>query len=353
MTDHTEHVLHQCIAEMLSGKMPMDISELEDTEESRLESAFTEMIRQINESYEFSLQLTHGNLKCKPPSYNVLAGPVKDLQSNLRHLLWQVERVAHGDYSHKVEFLGDFSEAFNIYIEQVALREEYQKKVALLEKNNLEQKNQILMMQLDQQLAHYENLKRVYKKIGSVKHDLKNHFFAMDNLLNRKDIKGIRQYLNAMASSIQSDQYTIYDTQNPIFDALLTEKAAIAVQAGIEIDTELAMSPNVKIDNVDWCILLGNALDNAIEACQALDNDNKQIKLKAVSVKNMLNFAIKNTALPPVKTTNGFYETSKEDKANHGLGLTNISDVVHKYDGAIQTEYKDGYFTLICILCGV
>lgn len=350
---HQAERLDPYIRQILSGRLPVDLSELEQMDKNTFELHIYEMIRQLNEVYEFYDQLSQGNLQHSASPGNALLGPAKDLQASLRHLLWQVERVAQGDYNNRVEFLGDFSKAFNIYIEQVALREEYQKKVTLLEKNNLEQKNRILSGQLEQQLAHYEKLKQVYQKIRGIRHDLKNHFFALDELLSHKDIEGAQDYLHSFMSDIFNANYRIYDTQNPILDALLTEKLAWALQAGIQIDTDITIRPDIHIDNVDLCILFGNALDNAIEACRCLNDADKKITIKMLTRKSLLNVVIRNTALPPVKGTNGFYETSKQDKLNHGLGLTNISEVVTKYDGAVQTEYKDGYFTLTCMLCGV
>lgn len=355
MAGQAEQIAHKSILNILSGRIPVDISELEQAHKSTFESDLLEVLKQINEAHEFFLSLAAGNLDYSAPRYNALAGPAKDLQATLRHLLWQVERVALGDFDQKVEFLGDFSKGFNIYIEQVSLREDFEKKSLSLEKENLEQKNRVLAKQLEQQLNHYENLKQIYQNISGIKHDLKNHFFAMDNLLSHNDIKGAHQYLNSFMPAIINtrETTTVYDTHNPIFDALLTEKAGIAMQNKIEMEAELALSPNINIESVDWCILLGNALDNAIEACQCLDSNDKKITVKAVSRKNLINISIKNTALPPVKHTDGFYITSKKDKLNHGLGLKNISEVVEKYDGAIQTEYEEGYFTLTCMLCGV
>lgn len=353
MADHTEHLLNCYISNILSGNIPVDISELAQKDNNIIESQFYQMARQINEAHEFYLQLASGNLNYKGAPGNVFLGPAKDLQSSLRHLLWQLERVAQGDYSNRVEFLGDFSKTFNIFIEQVELREDYQRKATMLEKSNLEQKNYLLARQLEQQLAHYEKLKQVYQKIRGIRHDLKNHFFAMDELLRRKDIEGTRDYLHSFMSDIYGPGYTIFDTQNPILDALLTDKYAAAIQAGIKVETDISIKPQIPIDNVDWCILFGNTLDNAIEACQCLESDDKKITIKMLSRRNLLNIMVRNTALPPVKGKNGFYETSKKEKTEHGMGLTNISDMVTKYDGAMETSYEEGNFTLTCMLCGV
>lgn len=353
MKNYGGDILDRQVTNILAGKLPVNLSEVEQIEKTTFETHVYEMIKQINEAQAYYLELAHGNLNHHGAPGNPFLGPAKDLQASLRHMLWQVERVSKGDYNNKVEFLGDFSKAFNIYIEQVALRESYQKKVTELEKNNLEQENRLLAGQLEQQLAHYEKLKQVYQKIKGIRHDLKNHFFSMDELLNRGDIEGAQDYLHSFMPEIYGSSYMIFDTQNPILDALLTDKFAAATQAGIKVDTDISIKPQIPIKNVDWCILFGNALDNAIEACGCLEGEAKHILIKMLSRKSLLNIVVKNTARPPVKGKNSFYETSKQDKKNHGLGLTNMNEVVMKYDGAMQTEYKEGEFTLTCVLCGV
>ena len=90
--------------------------------------------------------LSRGDLTEKLPSRNnELAAPLKSLHSSLKHLTWQTQQIAKGDYMHRVEFMGDFSKAFNTMVEQLAERQrkledkidQIQKKKASLEQNNL------------------------------------------------------------------------------------------------------------------------------------------------------------------------------------------------------------------------
>ena len=100
----------------------------------------------VMEGNELAKALSRGELTSKlPPRDNELAAPIKSLHSSLKHLTWQAQQIANGDYMHRVEFLGDFSDAFNTMVEQLAERqqkledkiEQIQKQKASLEQNNL------------------------------------------------------------------------------------------------------------------------------------------------------------------------------------------------------------------------
>ena len=83
---------------------------------------FAQCLRQFN---EFALALAKGNLDIKaPPPENELAAPLKTLQANLRHLTWQTQQVAKGDYKQSVDFMGGFADAFNTMVAQLAERQD-------------------------------------------------------------------------------------------------------------------------------------------------------------------------------------------------------------------------------------
>jgi len=95
-----------------------------DPEFLKLGQGLVFFAEQVNELNVFSQELSRGRLDAEPPPrQNVLAGPLKSLQGNLRHLSWQAGRVANGDYKQRVDFLGQFAESFNAMTNQLELRE--------------------------------------------------------------------------------------------------------------------------------------------------------------------------------------------------------------------------------------
>lgn len=104
----------------------------------------------VSEERKFTNALANGDLSLAPPSAdNVLASPAKALQSSLRHLQWQTQQVAKGDYSQRVDFMGEFSQAFNTMTAQLSERQTS----LIAEKNLVEEKNLDLKRNLDLMLA--------------------------------------------------------------------------------------------------------------------------------------------------------------------------------------------------------
>ena len=105
---------------LLQGRVPEPI-EAEKTEienEYELAILLNRLISFVQEIHEFILPLSKGHLEDVkvPPTKNFFASPFKELHSHLQHLTWQARQVAHGDYTQRVDFMGDFSEAFNFMI---------------------------------------------------------------------------------------------------------------------------------------------------------------------------------------------------------------------------------------------
>ncbi|MGN0308475.1 MAG: sensor histidine kinase [Lachnospiraceae bacterium] len=339
---------------ILSGDMPSlnEISAPESTEED-LEKLALQLAFQTVEAHYFINELASGNISYAAPRGNLLLSSSKELQSILRNILYCFKRVSLGDYSQTVDFMGDFSDAFNLYINQVSLREAAQKELAQLERERLEEQNHILSQQLDKQLQYYTHLAEMQDKVRGIRHDIKNHCLALNGLLNNGKIEEAKEYIRSVTGEMLNTDEIMYRTGNLIFDAMLTEKSIRAKKSQIEMMISLALPENLSISNEDWCVLLGNTLDNAIEACEKLEEKRKIIFFEARHFKSMLNITIRNTALPPIQREDGLFHTSKQDTEKHGIGLNNVRRTVDKYAGVLQTKYSDGWFTLTMLLCNL
>lgn len=350
-----EQVAVLFLRRILNGDMsPAKGDELPQQGDSELVREAKEIGMCAIEASCFIGELSSGNLSVRAPVTNPLLGTSKELQSVLRHLLWTIECISKGDYRQSVDFLGDFSRCFNLFIKQIELREVEQKEHARLERKTLEQKNYMLHELLVQQLEHYNSLSVMYKTVRGLKHDMKNHCFALNELLNQGDILGAQKYLSQISSRLLLTKDNVYNTGNPIFDALLNDKVSKAKSLGICVSVQLAMGAReLSVSHFVWCVILGNTLDNAIEACQRLGTEQKQIWINAQVRRDMFHLSIKNSSLPPVFKEDGGYATSKADQENHGIGLRNVREAIEQYDGVIQTEFKDGFFTIGIMLFGV
>jgi len=104
---------------LLQGKIPakIDLRERDNESETKFGEMLNQLINFMQQIHEFIIPLSQGELQdIRLPAKNFLASPFKELHSQLLHLTWQTEQVANGDYKQRVDFMGDFSKAFNSMI---------------------------------------------------------------------------------------------------------------------------------------------------------------------------------------------------------------------------------------------
>ena len=143
------NTLREQFEHLLIGKPAqlVDIDTSEDADVVSLAGILNRFITEYNAVREFSLALASGNLDESPLPRNLLSSPFKQLHAALRHLTWQTEQIAKGDYSQRVHFMGDFTNAFNSMVERLAMSEA-----------QLKSANEELRVQGEELQAHSEEL---------------------------------------------------------------------------------------------------------------------------------------------------------------------------------------------------
>lgn len=216
---------------------------------------------------------------------------------------------------------------------------------------NMSKQSQVLRekelseQQFNTQIKHLNELVIAQKQTRSVKHDLANHLISIKSYLNDNKTNECVEYVNNLINyaDINSD---VIDTGNSVIDAILTAKKNLAKSKDIEFNTDIQIPESLKINSSDCCILFGNALDNAIEACEKVEGY-KYIKVNLIYHANSLVCKITNSA---VQIKNPLLKTTKSDKLNHGIGFANIQDTLEKYKHIMRVEQNDGEFMLFFIL---
>nr|WP_243150664.1 ATP-binding protein [Pseudobutyrivibrio xylanivorans] len=124
----------------------------------------------------------------------------------------------------------------------------------------------------------------------------------------------------------------------------------MAKELGIEFTSNVFIPTELPFKNENIVIILGNLLENAIEACVKVDN-NKYIGLEMGYEKNMLQICIKNSFTGEIKKNSaGDIETTKEDKENHGMGILSIKMAAKEYDGDVLIKNQKDEFTVVVVL---
>lgn len=134
------------------------------------------------------------------------------------------------------------------------------------------------------------------------------------------------------------------DTHHSALDALLNQKALVARNRSIDVQFRVNDLSAVKIDLVDLTVIISNTLDNAIEACEKLPVQDRQIYIQVVLDDNELFYAVRNRSLPVDVSSDRLPVTTKENPSFHGYGLQNVQTTLAKYHSVYAMDYADGWF---------
>lgn len=205
-----------------------------------------------------------------------------------------------------------------------------------------EEKNQeVFRQQFHAQKKHMDEIAAAQTEIKKLRHDMKNHHIAIKGYLDHQNYKGATQYLEKIQGAMDKTD-VLFDTGNMAFDAIINTKRDLAERNSIAFSAFLQIPENLFLDPVDACILFGNALDNAIEACLRMKNGKKQIDISLTYAENALLCKISNTAEIQNKA---FLHTEKPDENTHGFGIENIKAVLKKYDSVYVFEQSEKEFS--------
>ena len=208
------------------------------------------------------------------------------------------------------------------FIQNIAARANLQQEKELAEQNYLLQQAYYAQVQKDQVETH------------ALWHDIKKYVLAIQASIsehNNNDSIQILQHLQDEFSSLGN----IVDVENPELNVILNYCVQKASAAGIHVTMDVSVPHTLPVSAVDLSIIIGNTVDNAIEACQALERKDSTIDIMLRLYNRMLFYTVDNPC--PTKPMH-------KDSKNHGYGLQNVTRCVQKYHGTLLTERKDGFF---------
>lgn len=187
--------------------------------------------------------------------------------------------------------------------------------------------------------------------IRKIRHDMKNHLIYLREMIDIDDKDRILIYIDNLIKDTNIEKFGISKSANIVIDALVNYKYSVAKRKDIDFNVNITVPYKLPYEDGDICIILGNALDNAIESTSLIMHDRKYINLTISSQKNILCFVIKNNYIKkPKKDKEDKYITTKKDKINHGLGLISIQKAVDKYSGELIVKDAGYEFTLTILL---
>ncbi|MBS6723426.1 MAG: sensor histidine kinase [Clostridiales bacterium] len=216
----------------------------------------------------------------------------------------------------------------------------------------IQQREEQQLQKLQVQYQYYEERLKDEQRVRGIYHDMKNHLLVLQAQLkeigNTGD-KGKRQEAEEMIEKIQnqiSDYEDYVQTGNAFLDVILRDKSRKAKEERIDLHTEIDFSKGNFIDALDISTIFGNALDNAIEACEKVPEEERFITMKAREKNHFLVIHIENSAVQEEEEK----KTTKEDTFLHGFGLKNIQRAAEKYGGQCKRNYQSGVYMLSILI---
>lgn len=206
-----------------------------------------------------------------------------------------------------------------------------------------------------QQISSYKmlNVEResALKEMRKYRHDFKNHITCVKVLVENGEYTRCLAYIESIFNLDPANKLPFVGSGNIVVDALLKSKYMIASQYEITIIPTLKIPTEFEFLDCDLCVIIGNALDNAIEALKDSSIASKKIYIEMIMKHSNLIICVKNQYETDLnKDIMGNLYTNKADAQNHGLGLSSIRTVVKKYNGIMEISTDNKEFELSILL---
>lgn len=198
---------------------------------------------------------------------------------------------------------------------------------------------QVSQNQVQMQQGYYDNLIGQMEEIRHIRHDLRHHRAALAAMIKNGDTQAAEEYIqnwNVLDASMPV-------TGNLVADSLLHYFSTRAKELEFTLQTEVSLPKLPGISEHDLCVLMGNLLENALDAQAYLAPEQRFVSVRAKSDENSFTLAVDNRFDGTVLQEDGRYVTRKEE-VGHGIGLSSVKTVCKKYDGVLQLETKEDLF---------
>ena len=211
----------------------------------------------------------------------------------------------------------------------------------LVEENTFQKAQAENMKQLMQlQEKQYEKISNHIGQLRKNNHDARHHIRALMSLANEGNLEEIKTYLTKFIEKIPSGK-GLFFCNDLMLNAILEYYISYAKSRNIPMDIK-ADVPEKVFDSADLSVLVGNLIENAVEAQENLADGEKFINLKIKTFEDKIYFVVENAFDGVINTKNGQYLSHKRDNKTAGIGLQSVREIVKKYNGelAIDTDNK-------------
>lgn len=205
---------------------------------------------------------------------------------------------------------------------------------------------------MEQEKEYYQReaviIQQKQELLKQFQHDLKNRLQVLNEIAERKTMRELKDYLWEIEAK-HKEQEIFSNTGNLIIDSIVNSKLQDAIEKGIEVNASVVLPAAIEVKNDDMVVILGNLLDNAIEACERTDSA-RYIRLLMNYEKGCVMLRIKNSFDQIINRDYGEFTSRKKDKSLHGLGIKSVKNTVAKYNGIAEFTVEGAEFSADILL---
>lgn len=198
------------------------------------------------------------------------------------------------------------------------------------------------LAQVQNQLAErqMEELQSNYRELRGWRHDWRNHMQALKVYVDGGDLDKAADYIVQMGEAFERVAQTV-KSGNAMADAIINSKLSLAREKGIAMDATFHIPEILPISDVEFCVLFGNLMDNAIESCLTIPEKEKRfIRIYISTFQEQFYLSISNATAKMTRTATYFSGKGK----GHGFGMMNIDSVVKHHKGYLNRSNEPGVF---------
>lgn len=218
----------------------------------------------------------------------------------------------------------------------------------------IKEKNRLYEQQLELCSRQTEERQVYDMEIRKIRHDMKSHMTVLLGMVQAKETEEASAYIHTLLDGIiEHKKEDVSRSGNIVVDSLVNYKCALAGKEGISFRADIFLPPDLPFQNVHLAIVLGNLLENAMDACRELKEGERYVEVAASYTKEVLMITVRNPCKEKrQKEQNGRFKTTKGDTWNHGIGLLSVEQAAAHYQGQVMTEYEGGIFQSVVVMYG-